>query len=162
MLRLDWNLLFTVFNLLIWYALVRRFLFKPVNDIISKREESIKSRYAEAQKLQEEAQEEKDKCVKFQAEITEEKTRAIMAAQEDARTEYDRILSDAKNQADQIVEASKKEAQLEKEKIIGKAEQEIRSLIMDAAVRSMQSGQSDGALYDQFLTKAGETSHAEH
>lgn len=162
MLRLDINLLWTVINLLIWYVLIRKFLFKPVNDIISKREDAIKSRYAEAKELQNAAQAEKDKCTKFQAEIEEERNRAVAKAQEDARVEYDRILGDAKNQADQIVEASRKEAKLEKEKILNKAEQEIRSLIMDTAVRSMQTGSDDGALYDQFLTKAGETGHAEH
>lgn len=162
MLRLDINLVCTIINLLIWYVVIRKFLFKPVNAVISKREEAIASRYAEAQKLQDEAQAEKDKCAVFQAEIAEEKTKTIAKAQESARTEYDRILSDAQKKAEQIVETSRKEAELEKEKIIGKAESEIRSLIMDAAVRSMQSSGNDGALYDQFLTKAGETTHAEH
>ncbi len=59
------------------------------------------------------------------------------------------------------MENSKKEANLQKERIVGKAEQEIRSLILDAAVTSMQSQNRGGALYDEFLTKAGET-HAEH
>jgi F-type H+-transporting ATPase subunit b len=162
MLRLDINLVFTVINLLIWYVLIRKFLFKPINVIISKREESIKSRYTEAQKLQDEAKEEKEKCIKYQAEIAEEKTKAITEAQESARVEYDQIVADAHKKADQIVENSKKEAELEKEKILGKAEQEIRSLILDTAVKSMQSTSNDSALYDQFLTKAGETSHAEH
>ena len=37
MLRLDWNLVFTVINLLILYVLMRKFLFKPVNEILEKR-----------------------------------------------------------------------------------------------------------------------------
>ena len=36
MLRLDINLLFTIINLLIWYLLIKKFLFKPVNNIIAK------------------------------------------------------------------------------------------------------------------------------
>ena len=39
MLRLDWNLLFTVINLLILYFLMKRFLFKPVNEILEKRQQ---------------------------------------------------------------------------------------------------------------------------
>ncbi len=69
-------------------------------------------------------------------------------------------MTEAKDKAEQIVEASRKEAELEKARIVGKAEQEIRSVIMDAAVKSMQSSGGDQGLYDQFLTKAGET-HAE-
>ncbi len=66
-------------------------------------------------------------------------------------------MKEAKEKAVQIVEASRKEAEQEKARIVGKAEQEIRSVIMEAAVKSMQSSKGDHALYDQFLTKAGET-----
>lgn len=162
MLRLDLNLLWTVINLLVWYILIRKFLFKPVNNIIEKREASIQSRYDEAKALKDEAKAEKDKCAAFQADMEEEKTRIVAAAQESARAEYDQIVEDARKRAEQIVEESRKEAELQKEKIIGRAEQEIRSLIMDAAVNSLKSSDNDAALYDQFLTKAGETTHAEH
>ena len=36
MLRLDINLVFTIINLLIWYAIIRIFLFKPINKVIDK------------------------------------------------------------------------------------------------------------------------------
>mgnify|MGYP000019932624 CR=1 FL=1 len=75
MLRLDFNLVFTVLNILIWYVLIRKFLFKPINDIISKREDAINSRYEEAKKLQEEAQAEKEKSVQYQNQIESEKAR---------------------------------------------------------------------------------------
>ena len=140
MLRLDFNLVFTVLNILIWYVLIRKFLFKPINDIISKREDAINSRYEEAKKLQEEAQAEKEKSVQYQNQIESEKAKVMAQAQLDARKEFD-----------QIVE----------EKVMNKAEQEIRGMILDAAVKSMQSEHSDGSLYDEFLTKAGESTHEE-
>lgn len=95
MLRLDMNLLWTVVNIVIWYGLIRKFLFKPVNAVISKREEEIASRYADAQKLQEEAKAEKEKCEKFEAQIQEEQEKAVAEAKENARTEYDRIVAEA-------------------------------------------------------------------
>ena len=159
MLRLDLNLVFTIINLLIWYVIIRKFLFKPINDIITKREDAIKARYAEAEQLKQEAQEEKTKSEQYQAQIESEKAKIMAAAQADARVEFDQIVADA--QAGQIVESSKKEAALQKEKVMNKAEQEIRGLILEAAVKSMQSQNSDEALYDQFLTKAGETTHEE-
>ena len=157
MLRLDMNLLWTVLNLLIWYGLIRIFLFKPINAVISKREESIASQYAKAKELQEEAEAEKNKCTEIQAQIEKEKAAVFTEARENARNEYDRIVTEADEKAAQIVEDSRKEAEQERARIIEKAEKEIRSMIMEAAVKSMQSSQSDHALYDQFLTKAGET-----
>lgn len=162
MLRLDMNLVFTIINLLIWYVIIRKFLFKPINNVINKREEAIQARYSEAQKLQEEAEAEKKKCSEFQNQIEEEKARVMAEAQENARAEYNNMMEDARKKADQIVEAARREAELDKEKIVGKAEQEIRSMIMEVAVRAMQDNHQDGRLYDQFLTKAGETTHAEH
>ena len=161
MLRLDLNLVFTIVNLLIWYVIIRKFLFKPINDIITKREDAIKARYAEAEQLKQEAQEEKTKRAQYQAQIEREKAKIMAAAQADARVEFDQIVADAHKKAGQIVESSKKEAALQKEKVMNKAEQEIRGLILEAAVKSMQSQNSDEALYDQFLTKAGETTHEE-
>ena len=55
MLRLDINLVFTIINLLIWYAIIRIFLFKPINKVIDKRNAAIQEKYDEAKKMQEEA-----------------------------------------------------------------------------------------------------------
>mgnify|MGYP003084979315 FL=1 len=50
MLRLDINLVFTIINLLIWYAIIRIFLFKPINKVIYKRNAAIQEKYDEAKK----------------------------------------------------------------------------------------------------------------
>ena len=160
MLRLDINLLFTALNILIWFLLIRKFLFKPINAVIRKREELIAGQYAKAQRLQEEADAEKGRCAQLQASIEEERAASAAAAREAARAEYDRIVTEATEKAGQIMEQTRKEAELEKSRIVGKAEREIRSLLLDAASASLSSSMTDSAVYDQFLTKAGET-HAE-
>ena len=73
MLRLDINLVFTIINLLIWYAIIRIFLFKPINKVIDKRNAAIQEKYDEAKKMQEEAQAEKEKYAACQDEIEVEK-----------------------------------------------------------------------------------------
>ena len=153
MLRLDFNLVFTILNILIWYVLIRKFLFKPINNIITKREEALNARYDEVKQLQAEAKAEKDKSVQYQNQIESEKAKVMAQAQLDARKEFEK--------AGQIIDTSKKEAALQKEKVMNKAEQEIRGMILEAAVKSMQSEHNDEALYDEFLTKAGESTHEE-
>lgn len=49
MLKLDINLVFTVINLLIIYFILSKFLFKPVKNILAKRQEEIDKQYAEAE-----------------------------------------------------------------------------------------------------------------
>ena len=75
MLRLDINLVFTIINLLIWYAIIRIFLFKPINKVIDKRSAAIQEKYDEAKKMQEEAQAEKEKYAACQDEIEVEKNK---------------------------------------------------------------------------------------
>lgn len=46
MLRIDSNILWTIINLLILYALMKHFLFQPVHDILDKRKQEIESDFA--------------------------------------------------------------------------------------------------------------------
>ena len=78
MLRLDFNLVFTILNILIWYVLIRKFLFKPINNIITKREEALNARYDEVKQLQAEAKAEKDKSVQYQNQIESEKAKVCL------------------------------------------------------------------------------------
>ena len=162
MLRLDTNLIWTVINLLVWYVIIRKLLFGRINRVIDQREQAIQARYTEAQKLREEAEAEKDKYTASQALIETEKTKVMDQAQEDARTEYNHIVEDARKKAEQIMENSRKEAAAEKDRIVSKAEKEIRSIILDTAVASMKSSGDNSAVYDEFLAKAGETGHGEN
>ena len=52
MLRLDINLVFTIINLLVLYFLMKKILFKPVNNIIAQREEAIKKQFDDADEAQ--------------------------------------------------------------------------------------------------------------
>ena len=45
MLRLDWNILFNIINLIILYLLMKRFLFKPVNAILEKRQQAADAQF---------------------------------------------------------------------------------------------------------------------
>lgn len=56
MLKLDINLLYTVVNVLIMYALLRKFLFKPVQDVLDKRQQMVDASMADAQEAQNKAQ----------------------------------------------------------------------------------------------------------
>ena len=38
MLRIDFNLVLTIINLIVLYLILRKFLFRPVMDIMEKRE----------------------------------------------------------------------------------------------------------------------------
>jgi len=155
MLRLDINLVFTIINLLIWYAIIRIFLFKPINKVIDKRNTAIQEKYDEAKKMQEEAQAEKEKYAACQDEIEAEKNKVL------AREEGRQLIENAQKEADKVIRKAGEDARREKDKMLEQAKHEILSLVLDAAAGSMNKKSDDSALYDEFLKKAGTTENEE-
>ena len=159
MLRLDINLVFTIINLLIWYAIIRIFLFKPINKVIDKRNAAIQEKYDEAKKMQEEAQAEKEKYAACQDEIEAEKNKVLDAARASAREEGRQLIENAQKEADKVVRKAGEDAR--RDKMLEQAKHEILSLVLDAAAGSMNKKSDDSALYDEFLKKAGTTENEE-
>lgn len=156
MLSVDWNLLFTIINLLILFVLLKKFLFKPVQAIIAKRQEEIEQEFAKADEATSKADELKKQYEDSMATVEDEKKQAVIDARKKANEEYDRIVAEAKTQADTIVKEAKTDAEAEKGKILGKAEAEITNMVINATAKvvGVKVGtEQDQALYDQFLSK---------
>ena len=159
MLRLDINLLFTIINLLVLYLLMKKFLFKPVNGIIEKREEVIKKQFEEAEIAKVQANELKMEYTLQLEQVATDATKVMDDAKEMARAEYDRIVKAADEEA--ALRLQKAEAQIaeEKKKSLRVMEQEIEDLIMATATKVVGekvSVQNNQKIYDDFLAEMGE------
>ena len=51
----PWNMVMIVINLLVLYAIFRKFLYKPVMNVIHRREELIQGQFDSAKKTQDDA-----------------------------------------------------------------------------------------------------------
>lgn len=161
MLRIDWNLLFTIINLLLLFVAMKKFLFKPVEKIIAARQEEADRQLDEAVTKQAQADELKAQYVDSLADIEEEKRKALQDARKNASEEYQRIISSAQDQAMQIKQDAVAEAQTQKAQILKKAEREIADMVVDAAAKIVGNNSGvkiDSSLYNEFLDKAGEES----
>ena len=144
MLRIDLNLVWTIINVIILYLLLKKFLIKPVTAIMDKREQMVKQGLEGARAQESQAKELK---VKYEE--------ALASAKEESL----RILGEADEQAKKIKEAARKDVELDREKAMKEMQSEVAGLALTAVSRILQEGtdpQSDGALYEQFLKKAGE------
>ena len=152
MLQLDvWNVLFTIINLLILFVLMRIFLYKPV-------QEEADRQFGEAAAKQSEAEELKTKYQAVLSDAENEKKKVVSEARKTADEEYQRIVADAHKTASQIKDDAEAEAISQKEQILKKAEKEIADMVVDAAAKVVASNSKDtnAALYDTFLNKAGD------
>ena len=150
MLRIDLNLVWTIINVIILYLLLKKFLIKPVTAIMDKREQMVKQGLEGARAQASQAKELKVKYEEALASAKEESLQLVEKARGNAQVEYDRIL---------IKEAARKDVELDREKAMKEMQSEVAGLALTAVSRILQEGtdpQSDGALYEQFLKKAGE------
>ncbi len=159
MLRIDWNVLFTVFNLLLLFILMKIFLFDRVKNVIAERQALADAKLKEADDTKAEA---KKQMQDYQAQMKDiEKTRedTIREARESADKEYQKIINSANLKKQQIEEDAVTEATNKKNEILRKAQKEVKDLVMDAAgtvVGASVNDETNSKLYDEFLKKTGE------
>ena len=101
MLRVDWNLLLTIINLLLLFVLMRIFLFKPVQKIIAARQEEADRQFKEAGESKQAAEEARKQYEASLANAEEAKKQVLQEARQTADAEYKRIVSDAEKTAKQ-------------------------------------------------------------
>lgn len=157
MLRLDWNILFNIINILILYFLLKRFLFRPINEILAKRQAEADSLFVQAGEKDAKAQESREKYETLLSDAENEKVKIVSDARKEASAEYDRILVEAREKADAVVEKAQDAARKEKQTILLQADAEIKDMVLAAAAKV--AGAADGAandrkLYDRFLETA--------
>ncbi|MFR5585045.1 MAG: ATP synthase F0 subunit B [[Clostridium] scindens] len=93
MLRLDFNLVLEMINLVVLFLILRKFLFRPVMNIMEKRKAMIAEGLKNADEQQEAARELKKQYEDALSGAKDESLRMIERGEiSDARTEYDRIL----------------------------------------------------------------------
>ena len=138
MLKLDINLLYTVVNILVMYALLRKFLFKPVQDVLDKRQKMVDDELANAQDA------------KTKAEV------ALAAANDK--------LHNVDVEAAARREESAQQAEKQKEQLLAEAQRQADAQIADLT-RTMcakvlernLTQQDDARMLDDLLQKAGES-----
>ena len=91
MLRIDFNLVLTIINLIVLYLILRKFLFRPVMDIMEKREKMIADGIGHANEEQDKAHALTKQYEDALNGAKEESTKMIEQAKLDAKQEYNQI-----------------------------------------------------------------------
>ena len=161
MLTLNLNLLYTVVNVLVLFLLLRKFLYKPVMNIIAQRQKQVDDALAAAETSKKEAaatlNTAQDKLRNVDAEAAARRT----AYEEQAEKEKQQLLADAQKQADAIVAEGKRNAEAERQHKLRQADAQTTALARAMCEKLLSRNlteQDDSRLLDDLLEKAG----AEH
>lgn len=154
-----WTALFTLINMILTFAILAKFLFKPVKKMIDDRQREIDDQYAQADAAQREAQ-------RLQAEYTDKLSTArqtgeqiVKEATVRAQDRTDQILRQANQEAEAILEKAQADIALEKKKAVNDAKNEISCLAMAIAgkvVGRELTAQDQTDLVDRFIEGLGD------
>ena len=147
MIQFNVSLLFTIINLIVFYLLLKKFLFKPVMGIMEKREKMIADGLKNASDSQEEA-------ARLKAEY--EKALEGAKAKKTAAGESERILQEANTEAVGILKDARKTIENERKQTMNDLQSEIAGLAMHAARKIVDDTKGNQDIYDQFLKGAGD------
>lgn len=159
MLKFDWNILWTFINLIIFFVLMRVFLFKPIKKTLDKRKELIDKQFSDADEAQKQADELKAQYEQEIQGVEETKKQILVDARDSAKAEYNKIIDRAQNDAQKIKADAKRASDLETEKARRAVKEEIAALAMETAEKVVGrnvSAQTDSDLYDEFLSEGSD------
>jgi len=154
-----WQILISLANLLILFMLLKHFLYKPVKNIIAKRQSELDARYNEADAAVAKANESKQLWDEKIAGANAEADSIIKKASEAAQFHSDRVIADAKNQADGIIKAAKLDAELERrnaEEGIKREIVEVSGSLTEKMLGREIKTEDHRALIDSFIKEIGE------
>ena len=146
-------------NLVVLYLILRKFLFRPLMNIMEQRRTMIADGLQHAEDTKKEAYALKSQYESALGGAKEESTRIIGQAKKDAKAEYDRILDEADQAAGKLMRDARETIDLEKEKTLRDMQSEVAALAVSAAkkmVKQQYGADADQAAYDQFLKEAGD------
>ena len=158
-----WQIIISLANLLILLLLVKKFLFKPVNNMLAKRQAELDSKYNAANEAKANALRDENYWKEKRQSVDSEADSIIKKASDNAKLRGVRIIEEAKDKADGIV----RQAQLEAELEMKKASEGIKREIVDisaALAEKMLSREINvddhRALIDSAIEKIGDDNDA--
>lgn len=149
----------TLLNLLIVYALMKKFLFKPVKNMIDSRQKEIDDLYADANQSKEDAAALKAQYEVRLSEANAESEEILKEAHRRAQLREEEILRDAQDKATQTLRRAGEQVELEKKRAMNEIKDEVSGMAVDIAAavlaRDIRSDEHS-RLIDSFIGKLGE------
>ena len=159
MISVDINLLFAIINIIVLFLLLRKFLIKPVRNIMEKRDEMIRSGLENARKSQSDAElmkQEYEEKLKNAGDIS---AGIISDAKKEAEARSKNILDEANAKADNILSSARENAETVKIKAVSEAKEQIADLAAEMArklVTTSKDSNFDSGEYDRFIRETGD------
>lgn len=149
-----WTILFSLINILVLFLFLKKFLFGRINAVLEERARLVQE---EIDKAKDETEKAEKLRLDYEAAISDAKDEAkkiVIEAQKSANAQSAAITQQAQEEASRIVESTRQELALERERSVASAQNEIVSLAMAAAEKVLgreMDDETNRAIMDAFL-----------
>ena len=157
----PWTIIFQICNLLILFALFKKFLFQRVMNILDQRQQEIDSIYDAAGKDRSDAQQMKEEYTQRMADAREEADRLVKNVVDTAQRRGDAIVQEAKDEAAHLKQKAEVDIAQERRKAYNDLVGEISGMAADIAGKMVEREINAGdhrQLVEEFIRNAGEAS----
>jgi len=156
-----WEILISLANLLILFVLFKKFLYKPVQNVLKARQEQVDKIYDDAEQDRTAASGMKQEYEARLNTAREEADSLVRNAVQTAQRKSDQIVSEANSQASHIKQKAEEEIAMEKKQMLLDVKSEISDMAVSIASkvveREIQKKDHENFV-DEFIKNVGEQS----
>ena len=162
LITLDgWTFLAQICNLMIQLVIFKKFLLKPIKQVIADRKAKADSEIADAQKLRTEAEAMKAEYERNLQNARTEANQIVATAQKTATARSEEIVGEARAQAAALKQKAEADIAQEHKKAVNEVKDEIGGIAMEIASKVVEreiSEKDHKDLIDEFIKNVGEAS----
>ena len=162
LITLDgWTFLAQICNLMIQLLIFKKFLLKPIKQVIADRKAKADSEIADAQKLRTEAEAMKAEYEQNLQNARTEANQIVAAAQKTATARSEEIVGEARAQAAALKQKAEADIAQERKKAVNEVKDEIGGIAMEIASKVVEREIKEADhkdLIDEFIKNVGEAS----
>ena len=162
LITLDgWTFLAQICNLMIQLVIFKKFLLKPIKQVIADRKAKADSEIADAQKLRTEAEAMKAEYEQNLQNARTEANQIVATAQKTATARSEEIVGEARAQAAALKQKAEADIAQERKKAVNEVKDEIGGIAMEIASKVVEreiSEKDHKDLIGEFIKNVGEAS----
>ena len=154
-----WKILFMLINLFLIYLILKRFLYKPVKKMFEMREQEVTETYQKADAAETEAHELKDQYDKKLSGAKAEAEEIVRSATKRAQLRSESMIGEAKDTVSNMMARAEEQIASEKKKAVNEIKDEIADIALMAASNVLEKkmdANDHSKLIDEFINKVGD------
>ncbi len=158
---MPWTAITTLINLLILTYGLKKFLFKPVQEVLAKRQKQIDDKYSDAKTMAEEASAMKEEYSKRLDSAKEEAAEIVKSATARANTRSEELLNTTRTEAAALKEKAMEDIESERRKAKAELKSDIAGIALDIAQKVVEKeidAKTHKKMIDEFISNVGDAS----